>query len=298
MDKFLKSCSLCPRDCKVNRSNGEKGFCNAGVTVKASRAALHFWEEPCISGERGSGTVFFSYCGLKCVYCQNFKISRGDFGKEITIERLAEIFLELQQKGAHNINLVSPTHYVLQIIRAIEIAKKNGLYIPVVYNTSGYEKKDIIKMLSEYVDIYLTDFKYLSPELSKKYSVAEDYPIYAKEALEEMVSQVKQASFDEDGMMKKGVIVRHLMLPGNFEDSKNIIKYLYENYQNRIFYSLMNQYTPLVGDKYPELNRKITSDEYNKLIDYAIDLGIENGFIQEEGTAKESFIPSFDNEGI
>lgn len=299
MDELLKNCTLCPRNCGVDRTGGQYGTCGAGHLVKAARAALHFWEEPCISGERGSGTVFFSYCGLKCVYCQNCAISRGKSGKEISVGRLAEIFLELQQKGAHNINLVTPTHYIPQIIEAVKKAKAAGLTLPIVYNTSGYEKPESIARLEGIVDIYLTDFKYLSPELSFQYSGASDYAKWAKPALHEMVSQTGEAVFDGDGMMQKGVIVRHLLLPGCLDDSKNVVRYLFETYGNRIFYSLMNQYTPMEGSNvYPELGRKVTEEEYDALVDYAVALGVENGFIQEGETAEESFIPPFDNEGI
>lgn len=299
MDTLLKECALCPRECKVNRLAGERGVCGAGEAVKAARAALHFWEEPCISGERGSGTVFFSHCCLQCVYCQNSPISRGWAGKEISSGRLAEIFLELQQKGAHNVNLVTPTHYLPQIAAALKQAKQEGLSLPIVYNTSGYEKGESIALLQGLVDIYLTDFKYLSPCLSDKYSDAADYAFWAKQALCEMVSQTGEAIFDAEGMMQKGVIVRHLLLPGCLSDAKSVVRYLFKTYKNRIFYSLMNQYTPvgrLLG--YPELDRPVSSSEYESLVDFAVDLGVENGFIQEGQTAKESFIPLFDNEGI
>lgn len=299
MDELLKNCMLCPRNCGVDRTGGRRGVCGAGEHVKAARAALHFWEEPCISGDRGSGTVFFSYCGLQCVYCQNRAISRGKAGKEISAERLAEIFLELEHKGAHNINLVTPTHYIPQIAAAVEQAKKQGLLLPIVYNTSGYEKAESIALLRGVIDIYLTDFKYMDEGLSGRYSGAPDYAKWAKKALKEMVEQAGEAVFDGDGMMQKGVIVRHLLLPGCLSDSKNVVRYLFETYGNRIFYSLMNQYTPVSGnDAYPELRRRVTDEEYEALIDFAVDLGVENGFMQQGGTAEESFIPPFDNEGI
>lgn len=299
MDELLKHCTLCPRNCGADRLMGQRGVCGAGNVVKAARAALHFWEEPCISGEQGSGTVFFSYCGLQCVYCQNRAISRGQSGKEIPTVRLAEIFLELQQKGAHNINLVTPTHYIPQIVEAVQKAREEGLILPIVYNTSGYEKPESIALLRGIVDIYLTDFKYMDKGLSLKYSGASDYAEWAKLALHEMISQAGGAVFDGEGMMKKGVIVRHLLLPGCLSDAKKIVSYLFERYQNGIIYSLMNQYTPMSGlESVPELCRKVTEEEYEALVDYAVELGIENGFIQEGGTAEESFIPSFDNEGI
>ncbi len=282
----------------VNR-NQTAGFCGETNKLVVARASLHMWEEPCISGETGSGTVFFSGCNLKCVFCQNFDISSKCHGKEITVERLAEIFLELQEKGALNINLVTPTHYVIQIISALKIAKKNGLNIPIVYNTSCYEKRETIKLLDGLIDIYLPDFKYFDNQYSNKYSKAPNYFEYASEALDEMVKQVGCAEFDENGIMKKGVIVRHLLLPGLISDSKNVLKYLYDTYKDKIYISIMNQYTPLPHvSKYQELNRKVTEQEYDELINYAIDLGIENGFIQEGETCSESFIPEFDNRGV
>lgn len=258
------------------------------------------WEEPCISGTRGSGTVFFTGCVLKCVFCQNSVLAESKVGKPVTVSRLAEIFLELQNKGAHNINLVTPTHFVPSIRESIILAKKNGLTLPIVYNTGSYESVETIKSLEGLVDIYLPDLKYVSSELSKKYSKAPDYFETAKKAIGEMVRQVGTPEFDDDGIMKKGVIVRHLLLPGCITDSKNVIKYLYDTYRDDIFISIMNQYTPMegIGDKYPELNRKVRKKEYDRLVDYAIDIGVTNGFIQEGGTAKESFIPEFTEEGI
>lgn len=258
------------------------------------------WEEPCISGTRGSGTVFFTGCVLKCVFCQNSVLAESKVGKPVTVSRLAEIFLELQNKGAHNINLVTPTHFVPSIRESIILSKKNGLTLPIVYNTGSYESVETIKSLEGLVDIYLPDLKYVSSELSKKYSKAPDYFETAKKAIDEMVRQAGTPEFDDDGIMKKGVIVRHLLLPGCITDSKNVIKYLYDTYRDDIFISIMNQYTPMegIGDKYPELNRKVRKKEYDRLVDYAIDIGVTNGFIQEGGTAKESFIPEFTEEGI
>lgn len=295
----LSSCTLCPRNCKVDRLSGKMGFCGADDKLYLARAALHFWEEPCISGEQGSGTVFFSGCNLRCVFCQNHEISRMDARKEVTVERLAEIFLELQEKGALNINLVTPTHYILQIIRALDLAKSKGLILPVVYNTSGYESIDMLRKLKGYVQVYLPDFKYMSPELAEKYSRARDYPEKAKLALEEMVRQVGTAEFSDEGIIQKGVIVRHLVLPNHTDDSKKVIKYLYEKYGNDIFISIMNQYTPLKQvETIPELNCKLTEEEYDEVVDFAIDIGVENGFIQEGETQSESFIPTFDFEGV
>ena len=295
-------CDLCPRKCLVDRKKGEKGICGQTENLKVARAALHFWEEPCISGDEGSGAVFFSGCPLHCVFCQNENIANGTVGKEISLERLVDIFLELQEKGANNINLVTPGHFVPQIVKALDQAKKEGLTLPVVYNTSSYETVDTIRMLDGYVDIYLPDFKYMSPVLSKKYSHAPDYAQVAKAAIAEMVRQTGKAVFvngEEDNLILRGTIVRHLTLPGCMEDSMQILKYLHETYGDTIYISIMNQFTPLSNlEKYPELNRKITDEEYEALVDYAIEIGIENGFIQEGDTAEESFIPAFDCEGV
>lgn len=295
-------CDLCPRKCLVDRKKGEKGICGQTEKLKVARAALHFWEEPCISGDAGSGAVFFSGCPLHCVFCQNENIANGTVGKEISLERLVDIFLELQEKRANNINLVTPGHFVPQIVKALDQARKQGLTLPVVYNTSSYETVDTIKMLEGYVDIYLPDFKYMSQVLSKKYSHAPDYAEVAKAAIAEMVRQTGKAVFvngDEDNLILRGTIVRHLTLPGCMEDSMQILKYLHETYGDMIYISIMNQFTPLSNlEKYPELNRRITDEEYETLVDYAIEIGIENGFIQEGDTAEESFIPAFDCEGV
>lgn len=297
----LSQCTLCPRNCKANRANGENGVCGAkGKKILAARAALHMWEEPCISGNRGSGAVFFSGCPLRCVYCQNYDIAHTQVGMEISEERLGEIFLELKEKGAANINLVTPTHYTPQIIRAVKKARKEGMNLPVVYNCSGYEKVETLKMLEGIVDIYLTDFKYMEKQWAEKYSKAPDYPERAKEALAEMVSQTGRAEFDSEGMMKSGVIVRHLLLPGHVKNAKAVVKYVFETYGDQVYLSLMNQYTPLpqVKKDFPELNRKVTKKEYERFLSYVLDLGVENAFIQEGETAKESFIPMFDYEGL
>ena len=298
----MKMCTLCPRNCAVDRAGGERGICGQTEQLKVARAALHYWEEPCISGKSGSGAVFFSGCALHCVFCQNENIANGTVGKEISVERLAEIFLELQEKGANNINLVTPGHFVPQIVKALDQAKKEGLTLPVVYNTSSYETVETIKRLEGYVDIYLPDFKYMSPGLSKKYSHAPDYAEVAKAAIAEMVRQTGKAVFvngDEDNLILRGTIVRHLTLPGCMADSMQILKYLHETYGDMIYISIMNQFTPLSNlEKYPEFNRRITDEEYETLVDYAIEIGIENGFIQEGDTAEESFIPAFDCEGV
>ena len=282
----------------------EKGVCGVTSTLKVARAALHFWEETCISGTKGSGTVFFSGCALHCVFCQNEAIAQGTVGKEIEKERLAEIFLELQDQGANNINLVTPGQYIPHIIWAVEQARNQGLHIPIVYNTSSYEKVDSLKQLEGIVDIYLPDFKYWNPDIAKRYSHAADYPEIAKAAVAEMVRQQSVPVFHEDAeqeceIMEKGVIVRQLLLPGQLQDAKKIVKYLHETYGNQIYLSLMSQFTPLPHvEKYPELNRRVSARTYEKYIDYCLDLGVEQGFIQEGEVAEESFIPDFNGEGV
>lgn len=297
----MSNCNLCPRQCGADRENGKSGICGvSGKNILAARAALHFWEEPCISGERGSGTVFFSGCPLRCVYCQNYQIAGTEVGMEISEERLKEIFLELQEKGAHNINLVTPTHYTPEIIRAIRKAKERGLRLPIVYNCSGYEKVETLKMLKGIVNVYLTDFKYMEREAAVRYSKAPDYPEIARAALKEMMNQTGEAKFDEKGIMQSGVIVRHLLLPGHVRNARAVVKYVYETYGDQLYLSLMNQYTPLpqVKKEFPELDRRVTEREYQRLISYALEIGVENAFIQDGNTAKESFIPMFDYEGI
>lgn len=290
----LKKCMLCPRKCGVNRENGEIGFCGMDTKIKIARAALHFWEEPCVSGTKGSGTVFFSGCNLRCIYCQNYKISTCLGGRYITENELCEIFLDLQKQGAHNINLVTGTHFVVQIIETIKSAKKKGLSIPIVYNCGGFESVETLKMLNGTVDIYLPDFKYFNNKFAKEYSAAGDYCEMAQKAIKEMVLQTGKAVFDEDGIMKSGVIVRHLMLPGLLFDSKKIIDYLYEEYGDDIWISIMNQYTPLEQvQNIPSLNRKVSEKYYETLVEYAVDKGIKNAYIQCGDTAKESFIPDF-----
>lgn len=295
----FEDCTLCPRNCHSDRTRGELGFCRVSSELAAARAALHMWEEPCISGERGSGAVFFSGCSLGCVYCQNKEIAAGTKGAEISWKRLAEIFLELQEKGAANINLVTAGHYVPWLIPALEQAKEQGLRIPVVYNSGGYEKPGTLKLLEGLVDVYLPDFKYMDPELGKRYSHAPDYAQRAKEAIQEMVRQSGDCVFDERGYIRKGTIVRHLILPGHTRDSRKILSYLHETYGDHIYISIMNQYTPLPhAEAYPEISRKVTVREYEKVLDHALSLGITQGYFQEGDTAMESFIPAFDQEGI
>lgn len=298
-EELLGSCTLCPRQCKVNRLEGRPGYCGMDSTVRVARAALHMWEEPCISGKKGSGAVFFSGCGLRCCFCQNRDIAIGDCGKEITVERLSEIFLELQEKGAANLNLVTGAHYVPQIVQALEMAKGKGFRLPVVYNSSGYEQVGTLRMLEGYVDVYLPDMKYADGKLAADFSHAEDYPLVAKAAIAEMVRQTGSCEFGEDGYIQKGTIIRHLILPGHTRNSIAVLDYLHRTYGNKVFISVMNQYTPVwQQEKYPELNRKVTRREYEKVLDAAVELGIENGYFQEGETAKESFIPAFDYEGV
>lgn len=291
---MLEKCNLCPRKCSVNRLDGELGFCKATADVKIAKVSLHQWEEPCISGTMGSGTVFFSNCNLKCVFCQNHKISNEGNGKIVSINRLSKIFLEHQKCGAHNINLVTPTHYVPQIIEAIIIAKKEGLSIPILYNSNAYENLDTIKALKGFIDVYLPDLKYYKDKYGVKYSKAPNYFNVASEVITEMVSQVGEAKFDDNGLIQKGVIIRHLMLPGLLFDSKKIIDFIYKSFNNSVYISLMNQYTPMYNAfKYPEINKPLNSNHYDSLIDYCLNLGIIKCFIQESGTSSKCFVPDF-----
>lgn len=298
----ISPCNLCPRECGADRLGGQAGRCHADGRIFVARAALHMWEEPCISGTCGSGTVFFSGCGLGCIYCQNHEIAAGGKGRQVTINRLAEIFMELQEQGAANINLVTPDHYVYGVTAAVHRAKDRGLTVPIVYNCSGYAKREAIRSLAGIVDVFLTDFKYMDPALAAKYSAAPDYPERAKEALKEMVYITKPLSFDAEGMMKSGVIVRHLLLPGHKQNARDVIRYVCETYGDSVYISLMNQYTPFISagehQDCKELCRKVTKREYEAVINYAIELGVKNAFIQEGDTAKESFVPAFDNEGV
>lgn len=293
---MLESCMLCPRNCKVNRHKSV-GFCGASDKVKLAYYSLHQWEEPIISGENGSGTVFFSNCNLRCLFCQNKKIStdRNSYGKEISNDKLKEIFLKLQDLGAHNINLVTPTHYVPQIIDVLKEVKNKNLKIPVVYNTSSYENVSTIESLKGLIDIYLADLKYFDDELGNKYSKCNDYFKYASLAIGEMYKQTGKFQI-KDNLLVSGLVVRVLVLPGHVDDSKKIIKYLYDTYKDNIIISIMNQYTPVCKiDDFPNLNRKLTDEEYDEVIDYACSLGIENAFVQEGETQSESFIPDFDS---
>lgn len=290
-------CDLCPRLCGADRQKGNIGYCGASGSLKVARAALHMWEEPVISGENGSGTVFFSNCPLKCVYCQNKEISSGGSGLEISVERLSEIFLELEEKGAHNINLVSPTQYTNEIIAAVACAKEKGLSLPIVYNTSGYERVEVLEKLSETVDIYLTDFKYMSSYTANKYSHAASYPTVAKAALREMIRQQPKCLFDGD-MLKKGVIVRHLVLPCNIGDSKDVIDEFANICGDSAYLSLMRQYTPPRDCQFPQIARSVTDEEYDEVVNYALLCGVKKIFLQEKESVSESFIPAFDYEGV
>ena len=294
-----ENCLLCPRKCGINRRTGQTGVCGVSSEIKVARAALHYWEEPCISGEKGSGSVFFSGCSLHCVFCQNREISDGKEGKVISKERLSDIFMELADKGANNINLVTPGQYIPDIVWAVNDAKSRGMKLPIIYNTSGYENVTELKLLEGIVDVYLPDFKYMDSTLSAMYSRAKDYPSVAKQALSEMVRQQPDVVIDDaTGLIQKGVIVRQLLLPGHVNDAKAILKYLHDTYQDSIYISMMSQFTPIALKDYPEINRTVTRREYERLIDYAIKIGITNAFIQEGNVAKDSFIPAFDCEGV
>ena len=298
MNKY-ENCLLCPRKCGINRRTGQTGVCGVSSEIKVARAALHYWEEPCISGKRGSGAVFFSGCSLHCVFCQNREISDGKAGKLISKERLSDIFMELADKGANNINLVTPGQYIPDIVWAVNDAKSRGMKLPIIYKTSGYENVTELKLLEGIVDVYLPDFKYMDSTLSARYSRAKDYPSVAKQALSEMVRQQPDVVIDDaTGLIQKGVIVRQLLLPGHVNDAKAVLKYLYDTYHDHVYISMMSQFTPIALKDYPEINRTVTRREYERLVDYALEIGITNAFIQEGDVAKDSFIPAFDCEGV
>lgn len=298
MNKY-ENCLLCPRKCGTNRRTGQTGVCGVSSEIKVVRAALHYWEEPCTSGKRGSGAVFFSGCSLHCVFCQNREISDGKEGKVISKERLSDIFMELAGKGANNINLVTPGQYIPDIVWAVNDAKSRGMKLPIIYNTSGYENVTELKLLEGIVDVYLPDFKYMDSTLSARYSRAKDYPSVAKQALSEMVRQQPDVVIDDaTGLIQKGVIVRQLLLPGHVNDAKAVLKYLYDTYHDHVYISMMSQFTPIALKDYPEINRTVTRREYERLVDYALEIGITNAFIQEGDVAKDSFIPAFDCEGV
>lgn len=294
MDDYIK-CNLCPRECDINREKNI-GYCGGTDKIKVALASLFTYEEPCISGK--SGAIFFSNCNMKCCFCQNKDISTDGNGLEISIERLSEIMLELESKGADNINLVTPTHYVPSIIESIKIAKSKGLKVPIIYNTSGYEKVETIKKLKGYIDVYLPDLKYYDDSIAIKYSKCKNYFKYASSAILEMYNQVGPCKFDKNGMITSGLIVRHLVLPDNLLDSKKILQYLYKTYKDNIYISIMSQYTPCNKTNYPELNRSLTDSEYDEIVLYAYKLGIRNCYCQEGKACLESFIPKFNYEGV
>lgn len=287
----MNNCRLCPRACGADRAAGQRGRCHETAEVRIARASLHAWEEPCLSGTRGAGTVFFTGCPLGCVYCQNYNIADGSRGVPVTSKELTEVFLKLQDLGAHNIDLVTPTHFVPQIVPALERAKAMGLSIPVVYNTGTYEAVETLRMLEGLVDVWLPDFKYVSPDLAARYSNAPDYFEAAAAAIAEMVRQTPSCDFDEDGLMRRGVLVRHLVLPGCTEDSKAVLRYLFETYGDDLWLSIMRQFTPV--RPVPGLDRPLTQAEYDEVVDFAMDLGITNAFVQEGEAVSESFIPDF-----
>ena len=294
VEKYLEKCEICPHKCKVNRLNGNIGRCKATDKIKIALVSLHQYEEPCISGESGSGTIFFSNCNMSCEYCQNYEISQKGKGYEVTIQELAKIMIEQQEKGALNINLVTPTMYAIQIIEAIKIAKKNGLYIPILYNTNGYECVKTIKMLNGYVDVYLPDLKYYSDEIAKKYSHINNYFKIATEAIKEMISQVGYPEFDDNGIIKKGVIIRHLILPNYMQNTKNILKWIKQNLGDNVYISVMAQYFPTYNANNIELlNRKITKKEYKIIENFLYTLNFKNGYIQELGEHEEEYVPDF-----
>lgn len=295
MYEAYQNCTLCPRRCGVDRTRGERGFCGADATLHAGRAAPHYYEEPCLSGERGSGAVFFAHCNLRCSYCQNRAISRGG-GEPLSEEELADTFLRLEREGVHNLNLVTPTHYLPGIRAALRLARERGLSLPVVYNCGGYERAEVIGALGDEIDVFLPDFKYWDGALAEKFSGAPDYRERATEALRTMVDAAGRPRYDDKGMLTRGVVVRHLMLPGGLEDTKRVLELLWSEFGNTVLLSLMNQFTP--QPSCPELGRAVSSSEYDRAVDYAIDLGFEEGYVQEEGTVSESFIPAFDGTGL
>lgn len=290
---MYEKCSLCARECLVNRKAGERGFCGMTDKIHIARADLHAWEEPPISGERGSGTVFFSGCSLGCIYCQNRQISRNEVGRAVSESELADIFIELEKKGAHNVNLVTPTHFVPGIISAVAIARERGLYVPIVYNTSSYEKIETVEILRGTVDVWLPDLKYYRETTADKYSSAPNLPRVSREAIEKMTEMAGEPQFDSNGIMVRGVIVRILLLPGHLAEAKLNVKYLYERFGDKIYVSLMSQYTPF-GDMPKPLDRRVTVAEYDELVSYALKLGVKNAFVQQRESASESFIPPFD----
>ena len=293
-ENILEECVLCPHKCKINRINGEIGRCRAREKVKIALANLHFFEEPCISGESGSGTVFFTGCNLNCKFCQNYKISQNMLGREIEIEELANEFLKLQNMNANNINLVTGVMYIPQIIEAIKIAKENGLKIPIVYNSSGYENPEILKLLDGYIDVYLPDLKYFDNSLAKRLSGIDKYVEYATDSIKEMYRQVGSPEIDENGLIKKGLIIRHLILPNNIENSKNVLKWIKDEFGTQILVSVMAQYFPSnKAMEYEEINRKLTEEEYTEIEDFVFELNLD-GYMQDLEENEEQYVPNFE----
>ena len=302
-DSLFTSCQLCPRHCGVDRLQGQRGYCGETAEIHAARAGLHFWEEPCISGTQGSGTVFFSGCSLRCVFCQNHEIAVGHSGQAISVERLSQIYLELQEKGAHNINLVTPTHYIPQIRESLLAAKKQGLTLPIVYNTGGYEEVASLMLLEGLIDIYLPDMKYRTAKVAARFSNCPDYFDKASLALQEMYRQCGDPVFDDQtGLLKRGMIIRHLVLPGQVGESKRVLRWIHDTFGSHVYISIMSQYTPMKqiqsNPAFQDISREVTAEEYRRVLDFAETIGIELGFLQEGGVAKESFIPPFTGEGL
>lgn len=293
--KGLEKCSLCPHKCGINRNDGKAGRCKSSDTVKIALYSVHNFEEPCISGEKGSGTIFFSNCTMNCIYCQNYKISQEGKGKEITIQELADIFIKQQERNVQNVNLVTPTSYVPQIIEAIKLAREKGFKLPIVYNTNGYENVETIKMLNGYIDIYLPDLKYYYNELGEKYSKVKNYFEIATEAIKEMYNQVGAPFLDGNGIMQKGLMIRHLILPNNIENSKQVLRWIKENIDENVYVSIMAQYFPTYKAKENgNLNRKLTKAEYEEIENYLYSLELENGYIQELGEHEEEYVPKWE----
>lgn len=294
MYKELVECNICPNSCKINRISNQTGFCKARTKAKIALASLHYFEEPCISGEKGSGTVFFSNCNMKCKFCQNYKISWEGKGREVTVNELSNIFLDLQEKGANNINLVTPTIYTYQIIDAIKLARNNGLKIPIIYNSNGYEKLETLKSLEGYIDVYLPDFKYYYDDLAFRYSGIKNYFSYATNAIKEMYRQVGAPVFNEKGIIQKGLMIRHLVLPNNIENSKLVLQWLKENIDANVYINIMAQYFPSYkAEEIEELNRKLTEEEYKEIENFVYELNIQNGYMQELGENEEEYVPNF-----
>ncbi len=294
----LYNCTLCPRRCGVDRAE-RAGFCGAGMQARIALVSLHPWEEPCLTGEKGAGTVFFSYCNLRCCYCQNHEISHGGKGTEVSDARLAEIFLEQQARGAATLDLVTPTHYVPQILHALSLAKEKGFHLPVVYNSSGYETVETIEALRGSVDIFLPDLKYAEKESAREYSAAPDYFPVAQAAIRQMVAQAGPVQFAEDGHMIRGVLVRHMVLPGHRHESMKLLDWLWQTFGDTIQISLMNQYTPMYhADAHKPLNRRLTTFEYESVVDHAMALGITHCYVQERRAASKEYVPQFDGRGV